>query len=72
MLVVGGLVALIYCFLVALLTVGTRGLFAAYSAGFLGLSLLSVPSIGWVFLPAKGLMVIAAVLSFTTRQRSSS
>ena len=72
MLVVGGLVALIYCILVALLTVGKRGLFAAYSAGFFGLRLLSVPSIGWVFLPAMGLMVMAAGLCFTTRQRSSS
>ena len=55
-------VLLVFGILLVLLTLGKRELFAVYSFNLLFLSVMSLPSIGWVFLPATGLSAIAGSL----------
>ena len=62
--IVALVVVLVFGTAVVLVTLGKRGLFSAYSFGLLLFSLLSLPSIGWVFLPATVLLSLAAILSW--------
>ncbi len=64
------LVALVFGGVLVLLILGKRVQFNVLSLSLLFFSLVSLPSIGWVFLPATGLLALAAILSLLPGMKS--
>lgn len=55
---------LIFGSALALLMIRQREAFTGYAITLVVISVLTLPSIGWVFLPATGLLLLAAIIAW--------